>query len=312
MRKLSTHADSPCKYAQMDWSHLEYFLAVARTGSLSSAAKQLRVNHSTVARRLEKLEQQLNVRLFDRLNNGYQLTADGLALRGHAAQVAGEINKIEGIFSGSEAALRGTLRISKPSSGLLNLAPLLVAFHRRYPNIDLVLTAGGERSEVTRMEADVVIRLTNNPPQELIARKLGQLPINLFGSRAYLEHAGMRDLADHDWLIWQDEDSLLNMEPALKRNIPNARIVLRTNSYNELLEAVNAGMGISLLSPLQWPSTHQLQPITPQPYEVDQGVWLLSHPDLRNRERIRVFKDFMIEHLSATLANYWEAQVAPQ
>ncbi|MEJ6539224.1 MAG: LysR family transcriptional regulator, partial [Halioglobus sp.] len=147
----------------MDWGHLEYFLAVARTGSLSGAAKQLGVNHSTVARRLEKLEQQLNVRLFDRLNNGYRLTDDGLSLKAHAAQVEREINQIQGVFSGSEAELRGTLKISKPSSGLLNLAPLLVAFHRRYPDINLVLTAGGERSEIARMEADVAIRLTNNP-----------------------------------------------------------------------------------------------------------------------------------------------------
>ena len=82
----------------MDWGHLEYFLAVARTGSLSGAAKQLRVNHSTVARRLEKLEQQLNVRLFDRLNNGYRLTDDGLALKAHAAQVEREINQIQGVL----------------------------------------------------------------------------------------------------------------------------------------------------------------------------------------------------------------------
>jgi len=290
----------------MDWSHLEYFLAVARTGSLSGAAKLLRVNHSTVARRLDKLEQQLEVRLFDRLNNGYRLTEDGHALKKRAGQVEHEINQIQGVFSGSEAELRGTLTISKPSSGLLNLAPLLVAFHHRYPDINLVLTAGGERSEIARMEADVAIRLTNDPPEELVGYKLGQLPINIFGSRAYLKRAGTRDLAEYDWLIWHDDDSVLNMEPALKRDIPNARIVLRTNSYNELFEAVNAGMGISLLSSLRLPKTHQLQPLSPALYQFDRGVWLLSHPDLRNRERIRVFKDFMIEHLGGALTKHWK------
>ena len=137
-------------------------------------------------------------------------------------------------------------------------------------------------------------------------RKLGQLPINIFGSRAYLKRAGTRDLAEYDWLIWHDDDSVLNMEPALKRDIPNARIVLRTNSYNELFEAVNAGMGISLLSSLRLPKTHQLQPLSPALYQFDRGVWLLSHPDLRNRERIRVFKDFMIEHLGGALTKHWK------
>jgi DNA-binding transcriptional LysR family regulator len=290
----------------MDWSHLEYFLAVARTGSLSGAAKLLRVNHSTVARRLDKLEQQLEVRLFDRLNNGYRLTEDGHALKKRAGQVEHEINQIQGVFSGSEAELRGTLTISKPSSGLINLAPLLAAFHHRYPDINLVLTAGGERSEIARMEADVAIRLTNDPPEVLVGYKLGQLPINIFGSRAYLKQAGTRNLAEYDWLVWHDDNSVLNMEPALKRDIPNARIVLRTNSYNELFEAVNAGMGISLLSSLRLPKTHQLQVLSPELYQFDQGVWLLSHPDLRNRERIRVFKDFMIEHLGGALTKHWE------
>jgi len=290
----------------MDWGHLEYFLAVARIGSLSGAAKLLRVNHSTVSRRLEKLEQQLNVRLFDHLNSGYQLTDDGLALKKHAAQVEREINQIQGVFSGSETKLRGTLKISKPSSGLLNLAPLLAAFHHRYPDINLVLTAGGERSEIARMEADVAIRLTNDPPEALVARKLGQLPINIFGNRAYLERAGTRSLADYDWVVWHADDSLLNMEPVLKREIPNARIVLRTSSYNELFEAVNAGIGVSLLSPLRLLKTHQLQVISPSLHQFDLGVWLLSHPDLRNRERIRVFRDFMIEHLGGALTSHWK------
>lgn len=168
-----------------------------------------------------------------------------------------------------------------------------------------MLTAGGERSEIARMEADVAIRLTNNPPEALVARKLGQLPINIFGSHAYLERAGTRNLDEYDWLVWHDDDSLLNMEPALKRNIPNARIVLRTDSYNELFEAVNAGMGVSLLSPLRFPKTHQLQAVSPALYQFDQGVWLLSHPDLRNRERIRVFRDFMIEQLGGALTKHW-------
>ena len=290
----------------MDWSHLEYFLAVARTGSLSGAAKLLRVNHSTVARRLDKLEQQLEVRLFDRLNNGYRLTEDGHALKKRAGQVEHEINQIQGVFSGSEAELRGTLTISKPSSGLINLAPLLAAFHHRYPDINLVLTAGGERSEIARMEADVAIRLTNDPPEVLVGYKLGQLPINIFGSRAYLKQAGTRNLAEYDWLVWHDDNSVLNMEPALKREIPNARIVLRTSSYNELFEAVNAGMGVSLLSPLRLPKTHQLQALSPSLHQFDLGVWLLSHPDLRNRERIRVFRDFMIEHLGGALTKHWK------
>lgn len=288
----------------MDWSHLEYFLAVARTGSLSAAARQLQVNHSTVARRLDKLEQQLQVRLFDRLNNGYRLTGDGQALRQKAGQIEEQISQIEGVFSGSESELIGSLKVSKPSSGALNLAPLLTEFHRRYPHIELDLTAASARSEISRMEADVAIRLTDNPPDALIGQKLGQLPMLLYASRAYLQQLKTLDPAQLDWLIWQEGDSPFTMEATLNQEMPDARIVLRTNSYSELYEAVKAGMGVSWLSPLRLPKSHKLQAVSPERYRYEIGVWLLSHPDLRNRERIRVFKNFMSEQLGGSLAQY--------
>ena len=300
LHKFSTNGHLPCKYAEMDWSHLEYFLAVARTGSLSGAAKQLRVNHSTVARRLDKLEQQLQVRLFDRLSNGYRLTEDGQALRRKASQIEEQINQIEGVFSGSESELVGSLKVSKTSSGALNLAPLFTAFHRRYPYIELELTAASARSEINRMEADVAIRLTDNPSEDLIGQKLGGLPMLTYASAAYLKRAGTRNPADLDWLVWHAKDSPFNMEEALKEEFPDARIVLRTNSYNELYEAVNAGMGAGWLSPVRLPKVHKLKVLS-NDYAFEIGVWLLSHPDLRNRERIRVFKNFMIEHLGNIL-----------
>ena len=291
----------------MDWSHLEYFLAVARTGSLSGAAKRLNVNHSTVARRLDKLEQQLQVRLFDRLNNGYQLTQDGLALQQQASRVEEQIDQIQGVFCGTETQLNGSLKISKPSSGILNLAPLLTDFHQQYPNIDLHLTSASTLSELNRMEADVAIRITDAPPPDLIAHRLGQLPIFIYGSRSYLQQSKTLDPAQCDWVVWQEDTSTLNMEPVLKMNLPDARIVLRTNSYNELYEAVNAGMGVSMLSPLRLPKGHRLQALLPEVYKFDIGIWLLSHPDLRNRERVKVFKAFMVEQLGEILAQFSKA-----
>lgn len=285
----------------MDWSHLEYFLAVARTGSLSAAAKQLQVNHSTVARRLDKLEQQLQVRLFDRLHNGYRLTQDGLALKQQASQVEQQVNQIHRVFRGSETELSGSLKISKPSSGFLNLAPMLAEFHRLYPNIDLQLTASTALSELNRLEADVAIRVTDKPPEELIARKLGRVPVHIYGSRDYLRQSNTLDPAQCQWIVWQDEASSLNMEPGIKSQIPDAKIVMRTNSYSEVYEAVKAGIGVSLLSSLRLPQGHQLQALSPELYQFNMGLWLLSHPDLRNRERVKVFKAFVTDHLGGVL-----------
>lgn len=301
MRKLSTNAYLLCKYAHMDWSHLEYFLAVARTGSLSGAAKQLHVNHSTVARRLDKLEQQLQVRLFDRLNNGYRLTENGLALKQQAGQVEEQVNKIHRVFRGSDTELSGSLKISKPSSGIINLAPLLTDFHRQYPNIDLQLTSASAFSDLNRMEADVAIRITDNPPEDLIGRKLGNLPIYVYGSRDYLQQANTQDVAQCQWVVWQEDESPLQLENLLESFMSDPKIVLRTNSYTEVYEAVCAGMGVSLLSPQRLPKNHQLQALAPESYQFRIGLWLLSHPDLRRSARVKVFKEFAADQLEGVL-----------
>ena len=286
-----------CKYAQMDWSHLEYFLAVARAGSLSAAAKRLNVRHSTVARRLDKLEQELQIRLFDRLSRGYRLTEHGLALQQQAMKVEGQFNQINRLFSGREGELSGSLKITKPSGGVLNMASMLTQFHRLHPNIDIHLTASSALSDLTSMEADVALRFTEHPPQNMIARKLGAIPFYLYASQDYLNHVGSQDPSQWEWLIWQEPGNDLDVEETLKEKYPNVKIILRSNSNNEIYQAVCAGMGVSLLTPLRLPKEHKLVRLLPAQYQVRMNLWLLSHPDLRNRARVNVFKDFIIEQI---------------
>lgn len=285
----------------MDWGHLEYFLAVARAGSLSGAAKQLGVNHSTVSRRIERLEQQLSVRLFKRVNNGYTLTEDGHVLCRQSSRIEEQVNQIEDTFNSGESDLHGTLKVSKPGSGTLNLALLFAEFHRQYPHIEIELSAGGAHTEVGRHESDVAIRLTDTPPPDVVSRKVGTLPMHIYGSKEYLKHAGTTDPKLCDWVVWSAEGSPLTMEANIKRDIPEARIVLRTTCPNELYEAVIGGVGISYISPLRLPPKHQLQALAVDKFTFELGVWLLSHPDLRNRRRVKVFKDFMVEHLGEFL-----------
>ena len=286
----------------MDWSHLEYFLAVTREGSLNSAAKSLQVNHTTVARRLDKLEQQLEVRLFDRLSSGYRLTEDGRALEQQALQVEKQVKRIPTIFSASEADLSGSLKISKPSSAALNITPMLARFRKRYPNIELDLRATVAHTNISQLDADVAIRLTDNPPEDLIGRRLGRLPIAAYGSHTYFNQLGTEDPGQCDWIIWENEDSGLTMESNLKELLPGVRIAMRTNSYNELNEAVSAGMGVGFLSSLMLPGNHKLRELSTPGIDPGIDVWLLSHPDLRKRERVNAFKHFIGKQLEQFLA----------
>ena len=142
----------------MDWSNLEYFLAVAKEGSLSSAAKVLKVNHSTVARRIDKLETDLNVRLFRRHNKGYLLTEHGLALEQETKKVDQQIYQIQRVFKDKETELSGKLVISKPSSGGINITPLISKFIKQYPKIQLDILVAHNSDDVDNLDSDAVAK----------------------------------------------------------------------------------------------------------------------------------------------------------
>jgi len=294
----------------MDWDNLQYFLAVSRQGSLSGAAKQLGVNHTTVARRLERLEQQLNNRLFDRLATGYQLTAAGEQLLPQAMQLEEQIIQITRGFKGRESQLTGQLRVSKPSSGVLNLAPAFSAFCRRYSGIQLDIAPSATFSNLNRMEADVAVRLTNHPPETLVGREVGRYPLRLFASADYLKglnvSGGLLSAQDLDpdqlrWLLWYEPGSDIDMDQMLRQQLPGATVVLRSRSYAEIYEAALAGMGVAPLSPIRLPEDTPLVAIATELFQYDIGVWLLTHPDLRNSARVMAFIRFMTEHLQHQL-----------
>ena len=132
---------------------------------------------------------------------------------------------------------------------------------------------------------------------------MGHLPIAPYADQTYLEQQGNDDPAQLDWIVWQTEGSSLTMEANLKAQLPDISIALRTNSYNELYEAVVAGMGVGLLSPLKLPDRHRLHSLAEPGIDYGIDVWLLSHPDLRNRERVNAFKQFMGAELERFLAH---------
>jgi DNA-binding transcriptional LysR family regulator len=182
--KILGNINYMCEYADMNWGNLEYFLAVARTGSLSSASKILEVNHSTVARRLDKLEDQLNIKLFKRHNRGYQLTEHGLALEKEANKVEEQVNKIHRVFSTQQSELSGTLTISKPMNGGLDLSSMATEFIKKYPNINLNLKSSS-KADLSLHQVDISIQITNKPNEDLIGTNLGKIPGYIFGEESY-------------------------------------------------------------------------------------------------------------------------------
>jgi DNA-binding transcriptional LysR family regulator len=285
----------------LEWSDLQTFAAVCERGSIGAAAQALGVNHSTVLRRVANLERTLEVRLFDRLPRGYVLTAHGHELAASVDGVAGQLDAAQRRVTGADLALSGVIRLTAPDTLVQALLlPLLAQFQQRHPQVRLEVVASSEFLNLTQREADVAVRGSNRPPDNLVGRRAGTIRTALYASRAYLDALGPdpRD-ADHRWV--GHDASLAHLQSAkwMHKHVPAERVVLRVDSLVALADAVAAGFGVGwLLCPLAdaRPGLEQLQP---PPDELDTQVWVLTHPDLRGVARIRALTGFLHDALAA-------------
>lgn len=286
--------------AGVQWSDLQFFLAVCERGSIGAAAKQLRVNHSTVLRRLASLERALDVRLFDRLPGGYLPTVQGQALAASLAGVTEQVDAAQRRVGGGNLELSGTLRLTAPDTLVGLLLPHLATFRTAHPQLRLELIVNNSFLNLTRREADVAVRGSNRPDEHLLGRRVGRLQTALYASAVYLEMLGPRhDESDYGWV--GPDASLAHLESAkwLRRHVADERIALRVDHLIAAADAVAAGIGVGwLLCPLAAarPGLKQLRP--PQA-EFDTQIWVLSHPDLRPVTRVRALTEFLYAALGA-------------
>ncbi|HRD66019.1 MAG TPA: LysR family transcriptional regulator [Candidatus Competibacter sp.] len=285
----------------MEWDDYRYFLAVEQAGSALGAARRLGVNHTTVLRRIASLEKRLGVRLFERLRTGYTPTAAGEELREVARRVEQVLSDTEHRLAGKDLQLSGIVRITTTDTlfrGLLS--PHLLAFRQQHPLIQLQVVGTNQLANLTRREADVAVRATNQPPDNMLGRKIGIARSAVYGARAYLDQRGY-DLSfdQHDWIGLDETLAHLPEYPWLERHARPERIVLRLNNLLHKIELVKDGHGIApLLCFLAEREPTLIRLTEPNP-QFDTDIWLLSHPDLRQVARIRVFNDFIVSHAKA-------------
>lgn len=279
----------------MDWDDLRFFLAVARRGSIRGAAATLGVNHSTVSRRIDAFEKALGVRLFERLPNGYLITQAGEEMLQSAERIEGEVAAIDRRVVGRDARLSGLLRVTMPDSLAQKLLmPDLTAFSEAHPEIELELIISYSMADLSRREADVAIRMSNDPPGHLVGRRVLRYARAIYASQDYLarhDPVGRPDALT--WIGWDD----VVPDPQWVRDSDYPKALIRNRVHHSMgqLEAAKAGMGLSVLPCFMGdtePALRRLPPGRPAP---DRDIWLLSHEDLRHTARVRRFVDCMTE-----------------
>jgi len=267
-------------------------------GTLSAAARKLGVNHSTVFRRINALEEMLGVRLFERLQSGYAMTEAGAAVLESGERIENEVHSLSHKLMGRDLRLHGTLRIAAPDAlAAKMLTPQLAEFSRSYPEINLELLIANSHLSLTKREADVAVRATTSPPEAAIGRRVCTLATTVYGSVAYLAAHADQSYEDYSWLMPDDELAYLPATKWLVKFCPHAHIALRSNSFLNLFEAAKQGHGVVPLPCFLADPDPVLQRVF-DPIEVlASEVWILTHPDLRRTARVRAFVDFLAEAL---------------
>lgn len=284
----------------MNWDDLQHFLAVCRQGSISSAAALLKVNHSTVLRRLGSLESALGVTLFDRLPGGYALTSAGNRLAESLCGISEQIESAQRQLMGSDLQISGTVRFTTTDTlaqGLL--MPVLASFQREHPQVQIQLVVNNSFSSLTQREADVAVRGTNKPPANLVGRRVGTIQTGLYASRAYLKALGRRhSLDDYRWVAPDDTLSHLEQAKWLRANVPAERVAFRSDTLVGMVEAVANGLGVGLLLCPLADARPELVPLQAPSPQLDTQLWVLTHPDLRPVARVRAFAQHLFHALS--------------
>lgn len=283
----------------LDWSDLRYVLVIARAQNVAEAARELDVHQSTVFRRLNALEKELGVRLFDRLPTGYAATAAGVEICKAAERIESDIAALDRRIGGQDMRPSGVLRVTTTDTLLLKLlTPCLAAFCAAYPEIELEVLMSNQFFNLTKRDADVAIRPASNPPETLVGRRVASVATAIYGSSDYLaEHASLNDLSQHSWI--GPDESLAHLASArwLKKLFPRICIQYRSNTLMGMLEAVKQNLGlVALPCFIADPDTSLERVRSPLP-ELATDLWLLTHEDLRNVARVRAFIDFIASSL---------------
>jgi DNA-binding transcriptional LysR family regulator len=277
----------------MKWDDIRIFLGVARTGSLTEAAAGLGVNQSTVSRRLAVLERDLGALLVERGPEGHVLTAAGSDLLVRAQNIEEEFGRIDRQIAGRDARLSGSLRVTCVDIMVERyLAPHIARFCRDNPEIALSVVAPLQPVDMARREADVAIRVSDNPPEMLVGRRLFDFALGVYAAPDMaVALPADPDPADLAWVGWESEDY---NERMIGAHFPAAKIHHRVDSLLVARALVHAGMGVAVL-PCYWADRDDgLARVYPDPVTGNpHGLWVLAHPDVRRTARVRAFVESM-------------------
>jgi len=285
--------------AELSWDEFRLVKAIADSRSLTGAAERLGLNHSTVFRRLAALEKSIGARLFERSRSGYLTTGPGDEMVALAAKMADSIVEFERRIAGRDAKPTGQLRVTTVEAiGQHFMPPIMAQFQTQNPGVVIELILSNNSLNLSRRDADVAIRVTNDPPETLVGRRICAVRWGIYCRHDLASALGSTPIDSAPFVGYCESLGPTAVRRWIETQIRPERLAARVNSIHSMLELATHGFGAALLPCFLGDPRPALVRIGKPPRDIDLGLWILTHSDLRRSARVRAFMDFAGAELS--------------
>lgn len=289
---------------QASWDDFRIAYQVAKSGTLTKAGKQLQMNHATVLRHINRLEEALDTKLFIRHQRGYQLTDAGELVVKEIPEIQKSFSRLENLMSSAEKNISGNLRITTLSDFSPLLNPALKAFRQAYPKLRIQIIATDDVIPLATGAAHVSLRAGGQPNEpDLIVKKLNPPDINYYAADSYVEEYGLPksegEYNQHLWALPSNEKRKIPFVKQVLKFIDEEQIIYQSNHFPDIHNAVIEGMAIGPMGVHHANKCDNLQKLDIQFDTTIEGLWFVYHKDLKSSARIQALFGFLEKSLGS-------------
>lgn len=292
-------------YKGLTWDDLCLAHAISNTGTLSGAAVALNVSHPTVSRKLNALEEKMDTLLFDRGEKRYSPTVSGNEIVDLFLRLRDEVGIVERRITGRDLRPSGTVRFTTTDTLLYGLlAPLLAEFREIYTDIKLEVVVSNDVLSLSKREADIALRPMSKPIGYLASRNVGSIEQAVYGAKFKYSKKELK--SRHERQNWVGPDNSItypSLQNWMAKNGYDRNCNYRSSSILDMYFATKHGIGISVLPCYLADSDPDLVKLSDNIHSLTVDLWLLTHPDLRKAERIRIFWEFIVSRATQSHAS---------
>ncbi|CCK78013.1 MAG: LysR family transcriptional regulator [Oleispira antarctica] len=289
--------------SQASWDDFRIAYQVAKSGTLTKAGKVLNMNHATVLRHVNRLEESLDTKLFIRHQRGYQLTDAGELVVKELPDIHKSFSRLENLMASAEKNISGNLRITTLTDFSPILNPALKAFRQAYPKLRIQIIATDEIIPLATGAAHVSLRAGAQPNEpDLIVKKLNAPEIHYFAADSYVQEYGLPKNCDeynqHLWALPSDNKRHIPFVKQVLRHINEEQIIYQSNHFPDIHSAVVEGMAIGPMGVHHSIKYNNLQQLDIKIEHGIEGLWFVYHKDLKNSARIQALYEFLAKSLN--------------